>query len=167
MNKTIIMAIVVIILGAIGYITINNNNHKAMSDEMRDGEVMLDTMDDNMGKGDSMMDENEVTMTDKMGEEKMKDDSSTSKIFNISGTKFAFDVKEIRAKKGDTITINFKSADGLHDWVVDEFKASTNRVQTGEQTSVTFVADKVGTYEYYCSVGNHRAAGMVGKLIVE
>jgi len=40
-------------------------------------------------------------------------------------------------------------------------------VTPGTPTSVTFVADKTGTFEYYCSVGNHRAQGMVGKLIVE
>lgn len=34
-------------------------------------------------------------------------------------------------------------------------------------TSVTFVADTLGTFEYYCSVGNHRAQGMVGNLVVE
>lgn len=34
-------------------------------------------------------------------------------------------------------------------------------------TSVTFVADETGTFEYYCSVGNHRGQGMIGKLIVE
>jgi len=32
---------------------------------------------------------------------------------------------------------------------------------------VTFVADKAGEYEFYCSVGQHRANGMVGKLIVK
>jgi plastocyanin len=29
------------------------------------------------------------------------------------------------------------------------------------------VADKNGSYEYYCSVGNHRASGMVGVITVE
>ncbi len=52
-------------------------------------------------------------------------------------------------------------------WVVDEFDAATGKVRPGTPTSITFVADKAGTYEYYCSVGNHRAQGMAGKLIVE
>ena len=34
-------------------------------------------------------------------------------------------------------------------------------------TSVTFIADQEGSFEYYCSVGNHREEGMVGTLIVE
>ena len=89
------------------------------------------------------------------------------KTFNIGGVNFAFDVKEIRVKKGDTVTINFTSNGGLHNWTVGEFSAATTRVNSGASTSITFVADKVGTFEYYCNVGNHRAQGMIGNLIVE
>jgi len=32
---------------------------------------------------------------------------------------------------------------------------------------VEFTADTPGEFEYYCSVGQHRANGQVGKLIVE
>lgn len=91
----------------------------------------------------------------------------STQVFNLTGTNFAFDVKEIKVKKGDTVVINFISDEGFHDWVVDEFDARTARVQTGGTTNVTFIADKTGIFEYYCSVGSHRANGMVGKLIVE
>ena len=63
--------------------------------------------------------------------------------------------------------INFTSADGLHDLVIDEFDVRTERLRTGGTEYVMFVADKSGTFEYYCSVGSHRVNGMVGKLIVE
>ena len=91
----------------------------------------------------------------------------TKSTFTVAGVNFAFDVKEIIVQEGDIVTINFESTEGFHDWVVDEFNAATSKVRPGTPTSVTFVADKVGTYEYYCSVGNHRLQGMVGKLIVE
>tara|TARA_B100000686_G_C16341102_1_gene737961 strand:+ start:43 stop:552 length:510 start_codon:yes stop_codon:yes gene_type:complete len=87
--------------------------------------------------------------------------------FDVIGGNFYYDMEEIRVSQGDTVTINFRSEDGYHDWVVDEFDAATAKVQTGETTSVTFVADQAGTFEYYCSVGSHRANGMVGNLIVE
>lgn len=92
---------------------------------------------------------------------------SETKVFNVSGTNFAFDVKEIKVKKGDTVTINFTSEGGFHDWAVDEFRAFTDRVNAGDSSSVTFVADTAGAFEYYCSVGSHRANGMIGTLIVE
>ena len=97
----------------------------------------------------------------------ISDDEVAAKVFNLTGENFAFSTKEIRVQEGDTVIINFESTGGFHDWVIDEFGAATEKVREGEKTTVTFVADKAGTYEYYCSVGEHRAAGMVGKLIVE
>jgi plastocyanin len=89
-------------------------------------------------------------------------------VMDIAGVDFAYDIKQIKVKKGDTVTINFKSNEGFHDWVVDEFNAATERVSEKDGiTSVTFVADTVGTFQYYCSVMNHRQMGMIGYLIVE
>lgn len=87
--------------------------------------------------------------------------------FNVVGTPFKFDVSSIRVKKGEHVRINFKNAEGMHDWVLDEFPgARTKILQAGQSESIEFVADKVGTFEYYCSVGQHRAAGMKGAFVV-
>ena len=94
-------------------------------------------------------------------------DVAPPKVFNLTGRNFSFSQEEIRVKKGDRVVINFESTDGFHDWVIDEFNAHTDRVNPGTKTSVEFIADKTGTFEYYCSVSIHRAAGMKGKLIVE
>ncbi|OGG47530.1 hypothetical protein A2671_02085 [Candidatus Kaiserbacteria bacterium RIFCSPHIGHO2_01_FULL_49_13] len=94
-------------------------------------------------------------------------DVAPPKVFNLTGRNFSFSQSEIRVKKGDRVIINFESTDGIHDWVVDEFNARTDRVSTGQTASVEFIADKTGTFEYYCSVSIHRAAGMKGRLVVE
>lgn len=91
----------------------------------------------------------------------------TTKEFTLDGFNFGYDVTEIRVNEGDVVTINLTVSDGFHDWVVDEFDAATEKIRAGGLTSVTFTADKKGTYEFYCSVGSHRAEGMVGTLIVE
>lgn len=88
-------------------------------------------------------------------------------VFNITGNMYDFSIKKIKVKKGDLVTINFESTEGAHDWVIDEPGARTEIVTPGKKTSVTFIADKVGTFEYYCSVGDHRQKGMKGKFIVE
>lgn len=89
-------------------------------------------------------------------------------VVDLTGEPFAFSQEEIRVNEGDTVTINFESTLGTHDWRVDEFDAATEIVTEADGvTSVTFVADQAGEFEYYCSVGNHRAMGMVGMLIVE
>lgn len=90
-----------------------------------------------------------------------------TKIFNVSGQNFSFSMKEIRVKKGDRVKIVFQNTGGTHDWVVGEFNARTPITQTGQTAEIEFVADQVGTFEFYCSVGQHRQMGMVGKLIVE
>ncbi len=86
----------------------------------------------------------------------------------VSGKNFEFTPSEITVKQGQTVTINFTSEDGgPHDLVIDEFDVATEQVASGETSSVTFVADQAGEFEYYCSVGNHREMGMVGTLVVE
>lgn len=92
---------------------------------------------------------------------------SGPRTFVVEATPFKFSVEEIRVKKGDTVKIVFNNKQGMHDWVLDEFNARTPQISADSTETVEFVADKVGTFEYYCSVGNHRAQGMVGKLIVE
>ena len=67
---------------------------------------------------------------------------------------------------GDTITIHFESIGGFHNFVIDEYGA-TKQVRTGQKDRFTFVADTAGTFDYYCSVKDHRSRGMKGKLIVE
>ena len=94
-------------------------------------------------------------------------ETSGNVTFNIDSFSFGYSMEEIRVKEGDTVTINLTNSGGMHDWVVDEFSAATDVIPAGGATSVTFVAGKAGTYEYYCSVGNHRERGMVGTLIVE
>ena len=94
------------------------------------------------------------------------------KTFVITGDHLRFFIDgvenpEIRVKQGDRVKIEFESTEGFHDWGIDEFNASTEKVNPGKPTSVEFVADKKGTFEYYCSVGQHRANGMAGKFIVE
>ncbi|MBU2632528.1 cupredoxin domain-containing protein [Patescibacteria group bacterium] len=96
--------------------------------------------------------------------EQMKENVKT---FDVSAIPFSFSLKEIKVKKGDVVIINFTSQQGFHDWVLDEFSAKTNQLQTGETETIEFTADKVGSFEYYCSVGNHGEMGMVGNLIVE
>ncbi len=99
-----------------------------------------------------------------------QDDSmekAETKAFVVTGRPFSFDPVEMRVKKGDKVTITFKNAQGTHNFAIDEFNAQTEIIQTGQTGEVTFVADKIGTFEYYCGVGNHRQQGMVGNLIVE
>lgn len=176
----VIIILVLIIIGAVLFFNGSDQNGSAdpqnQSEQTDSTNDTTNDMDMNEDESDVVedtptedMDETttdqdlESTASDKGGPETM----TSAKTFSLDGFNFGYSTEEIRVQKGDTVTINLTSTDGFHDWVVDEFGAATERVNEGESTSVTFVADEVGTFEYYCSVGNHRQAGMVGALIVE
>lgn len=89
------------------------------------------------------------------------------KEFTVDGSNYSFNPAEIRVKKGDTVKITFKDGDGQHNLVVDGYNVSTSTIGPGSTDSVTFVADKAGTFEYFCSVDSHRDLGMKGSLVVE
>jgi len=89
------------------------------------------------------------------------------KEFDIVGSNFKFDPQTITVKKGDRVKIIFKSVGGMHDFVLDDFDVSTETLSDGEEETVEFTADTAGAFEYYCSIGNHRAVGMKGGFVVE
>ncbi|MEK9200643.1 MAG: cupredoxin domain-containing protein [Patescibacteria group bacterium] len=85
----------------------------------------------------------------------------------VLGDDFKFAPNEIKVKVGTKVKVTFKNTGGFHDFVIDEFRASTAQIGNGKEETIEFVVDRAGTFEYYCSVGKHRQMGMVGKLIVE
>lgn len=97
----------------------------------------------------------------------MTKDSGAVKEFTVTGSSFKFLPATLTVKKGDTVKVTFVNSGGSHNFVIDEFNVLTKVIAGGASETVSFVADKAGTYEYYCAVGNHRQMGMVGKLIVQ
>lgn len=92
---------------------------------------------------------------------------ATNLTFNIIGGNFYFVPSEIRVKKGDKVVIIFTDAGGSHNFTLDEFKVNLGPIQKGETATAEFLANKKGTFEYYCSIGEHRKLGQKGTLIVE
>lgn len=95
------------------------------------------------------------------------DTAPTTRSFTITGSDFAFEPKTITVNNGDTVRITLDNKKGFHDLVIDEFQVATKKLQAGQKDVVEFTADKVGTFEFYCSVGEHRAMGMKGTLVVK
>jgi nitrosocyanin len=89
------------------------------------------------------------------------------KEFTVEGKNFSFSPSTLTVNKGDTVKITFKNSGGMHDFVLDEFNVKTKPIESGASETVSFTANKAGTFNYYCSVGNHRAMGMQGTLTVK
>jgi plastocyanin len=106
------------------------------------------------------------TQADEISTPKVSTNSSLITV-NVEGGNFTFSPTEIKVKKGDTVKIVFLNKEGFHDWVIDDFNVRTPQIAAGKTAEVEFVADKSGTFEYYCSVGEHRQMGMKGNLVVE
>lgn len=127
-----------------------------------------------LGKGKTLeapVGENGIGDTSLAGSENIPMDTpfeeGAVKEFTINGTNFDFDSKTITVKKGDKVKITFNSTQGFHDFKIDEYGLATKQMQSPGTEVIEFVADKAGSFEYYCSVGSHRQMGMVGTLIVE
>ena len=78
-----------------------------------------------------------------------------------------FDPTELTAKAGE-VTFEYSNPSGTpHAFAIDGVDgAEGETVQGGDAPPLT-VELEPGEYEFFCPVGGHRAAGMVGTLTVE
>lgn len=128
---------------------------------------VVDMMIDDMGQMPSNSKATSPATTTKPTTTGAATSASTVKEFAITATNYSFTPNIITVKKGDTVKITLANSGGFHDFKIDEFNVATKRVSSGATDSVTFVANKSGSYEFYCSVGTHRAMGMKGTLVVQ
>ncbi len=91
---------------------------------------------------------------------------ATLKEITVTSTGMAFNQKTLAVKKGDRVRITYTNGGGTHDLRIEGYNVGTKVMQGGVSETFEFVADKAGTFEYYCSVGSHRQAGMKGTLTV-
>lgn len=89
------------------------------------------------------------------------------KTITVEAGSFYYKPNVINVKKGDTVKIVMTAKDMSHNFNIDELAVTMPLTKMGTSSTVEFTANKTGTFEYYCSVGRHRANGQVGKLIVE
>jgi nitrosocyanin len=88
------------------------------------------------------------------------------KTVEVEAGSFYYKPNTITVKKGEKVKIVMKSVDMMHDFNIDELGVKVPITKSGSTATAEFTADKVGTFEYYCSVGQHRANGQVGTLVV-
>lgn len=102
--------------------------------------------------------------------------SNTGRTINLQGAMDGFDIKEIRVKQGETVTVNLTSMDnsmhtdggGKHQFAIDELGVNLI-AQPMSTNSTTFTATKPGEYTYYCDIccGGKANPTMNGKLVIE
>jgi nitrite reductase (NO-forming) len=74
---------------------------------------------------------------------------------------------DLKAGLGDTVRIHLSSGEGaMHNLYIDEFNAHSADFMGADQVTLEFVADKEGSFTYYCAIPGHRQIGMAGTFIV-
>ena len=76
----------------------------------------------------------------------------------------------LTVSKGNLVSIHFINEDmevvnynHKHNLNIDEFNVHSNDLSNREAQSITFLADKQGTFDYYCSIHPE----MKGKIVVQ
>lgn len=85
----------------------------------------------------------------------------------VEGFEFGYSPSEMDFSADEPVRIRFvNTGTVMHDFVIDEFGVATAELAPGQEEIVEFTP-RAGTYNYYCSIGNHRQLGMEGTLTVE
>lgn len=94
--------------------------------------------------------------------------SSTFKEITIEMQNWDISMSPATLKKGDTVKLMVKVKNGRHGLSMPAFDVKTGELGAGEEEAITFVADKAGSFDYFCYVPcgqGHK--DMRGKLVVE
>lgn len=86
--------------------------------------------------------------------------------FRMEAGQFAYSPSELKVNASDTVTIQLASTDVVHGLYVDGYDVSIE-ADPGQTTTLTFIADKPGTFRFRCNVTcGAMHPFMIGKLTV-
>jgi len=90
-----------------------------------------------------------------------------ARTIEISARQFAYEPATVRVNRGDMLTFHLESLDAAHGLSVDGYDVNI-QAEPGKSASVTFVADKEGTFKFRCSVScGALHPFMIGELNIE
>jgi nitrite reductase (NO-forming) len=84
----------------------------------------------------------------------------------VIGNQFRYDPPAISISSAGAATVRLVNRDVVeHDWTIDALDVSI-KAPVGGSGEATLSGVAPGTYQVYCTVPGHAAAGMVGRLVV-
>jgi len=78
---------------------------------------------------------------------------------------FVPNVVELKPGQPTTLTIVNRGKE-THNIIIPKLKITSSLAESGQSISIILPSLSVGRYPFYCGVGNHKALGMSGVLIV-
>ena len=97
--------------------------------------------------------------------------ASVDRTVSISGGPgISYNASEVNVEAGETVRFVYTHEGGRHDLVLEENgqRVAGTEVLTSEGAtdSFTYTFEEGGSYQFYCSVGTHRAQGMEGDVVL-
>lgn len=86
--------------------------------------------------------------------------------FTVSARRYAFDPPRLEVHSGDLVKVTLRSQDIPHSFVVDAYRIA-RRVEAGGNVTFEFLADRAGTFPFYCSLtAEEGCRDMKGEIVV-
>ena len=89
-----------------------------------------------------------------------------ARVILVTASSFSFTPNVITVTAGENVAIRLRSDDAFHTFTI-QGQGTVVSVNAGQIASGGFRLRTPGRYVFYCSVPGHRAAGMVGTIIVQ
>ena len=94
--------------------------------------------------------------------------SRTPNEYTIAGSDGRWSLPSIRVKQGQKVKLRMTSGDVAHGFAAPDLDIDVEEIYPGKWVELEFVAEKAGTFPYFCTVLCHPKHGtMTGEIIVE
>jgi heme/copper-type cytochrome/quinol oxidase subunit 2 len=88
-----------------------------------------------------------------------------ARIIRVTGDRFQFTPKNLAVNAGEDVTIRLSADDIAHDFFVKGV-GHVVHANAGQTARGGLRIDEPGTYKFWCTVANHKKAGMTGRITV-
>jgi plastocyanin len=86
----------------------------------------------------------------------------------VTGKEYSMSPNKLQVAKGSIVKITFTNNGTMpHNFTIPSLGAGSKTVSPGQSDTVQFTATTSGTFDFYCSIGNHRSLGMSGTITVQ
>lgn len=87
--------------------------------------------------------------------------------FIVSARRYAFEPRTLEVHEGDLVRITLDTADIAHSFVLDAYRIA-KKASPGKSVTFEFLADRAGTFPFYCSLTlEDGCREMKGQIVVQ
>lgn len=138
MNKTILGIIIVVAIAIVAFMFLGGDSSTSTNTPSNTGQQQANTQVSTTGE---------------------------TKIVDITASNWEFNPPLVEVNKGDIVELHLTSSEGTHGFTILEFGVAET-LREGEDTHVTFIADREGTFNIFCHIPCGKGHGGMRSLFV-